>query len=99
MDELDLEELMLSVEVDREVDGRWIAEVLGLPGVLAYGEDREQAIAAAKSLAEQVLADPAMHKEVMDRELERRIERSEAGHSTPAHEVIAWLRARARSKG
>jgi len=72
--------------------------VLELPGVLAYGESRELAIAAAKSLAEQVLADPAMHKELMDRELDRRIERAEAGHSTPAHEVIAELRARARRR-
>src|SRR5262245_47147637 len=38
-------------DLDRETDGRWIAEVADLPGVLAYGETRERALAAAQALA------------------------------------------------
>src|SRR5947207_2080505 len=34
----------LSIELDREDDGRWIAEALGLPGVMTYGATREEAI-------------------------------------------------------
>ena len=54
---------MLRVEVEREDDGRWIAEIADLPGVLAYGESREEAIERAKDLAEQVLSDRAKHGE------------------------------------
>jgi len=45
------------VEVEQEEDGRWIGEVTELPGVLAYGTNREEAIAKAKALAFRVLAD------------------------------------------
>ena len=45
------------LEVEQEEDGRWIAEVAALPGVLTYGATREQAIAKAKALALRVLAD------------------------------------------
>jgi hypothetical protein len=41
---------MLCVEVEREDDGRWIAEVAELPGVLAYGQSREEAVERAKAL-------------------------------------------------
>ena len=44
-------------EVEQEVDGRWIAEVMDIPGVMVYGEDRVQAVAKAKALALRVLAD------------------------------------------
>jgi predicted RNase H-like HicB family nuclease len=55
--------MTLTVEIDRETDGRWIAEVQELPGVLAYGESREQAVNAAKALALHVLADRIEHGE------------------------------------
>jgi len=45
------------VEIDREDDGRWIAEIPELPGVMAYGETREQAVAKAEALALRVMAD------------------------------------------
>jgi predicted RNase H-like HicB family nuclease len=45
------------VEMDREDDGRWIAEVAELPGVLAYGASAERAQAKAQALALRVLAD------------------------------------------
>lgn len=50
--------MILTVEFAREEDGRWIADVVDLPGVMAYGATREQAVAAVKALALRVLADP-----------------------------------------
>lgn len=48
---------MLRIETERETDGRWMAEIPALPGVLAYGESREHAIANVEALALRVLAD------------------------------------------
>ncbi|MBI2468327.1 MAG: type II toxin-antitoxin system HicB family antitoxin [Candidatus Rokubacteria bacterium] len=53
----------LIVELEREEDGRWIAEVPALPGVLAYGTMREEALAKAEVLALRVLADRLEHGE------------------------------------
>lgn len=58
--------MRFTVELDREVDGRWIADVPELPGVLAYGPSRDEAIAAAKALALRVLADRLEHGEAFD---------------------------------
>jgi predicted RNase H-like HicB family nuclease len=45
-------------KVETEVaDGRWIAEIADLPGVLAYGSTEKEAVASAKALALRVLAD------------------------------------------
>ena len=55
--------MYLTLEIDREEDGRFIAEVPDLPGVLAYGESREQAVARAQALALRVLADRLEHGE------------------------------------
>jgi predicted RNase H-like HicB family nuclease len=52
---------MLRVEVERENDGRWIAEVAELPGVMTYGSSREEAIAKTESLAARVVADQFQH--------------------------------------
>jgi predicted RNase H-like HicB family nuclease len=46
----------LTVEFDREVDGRWIAEVPDLPGVLTYGRTRKEALANVQAIAFAVLA-------------------------------------------
>ena len=54
---------MFSVEVEREDDGRWIAEVVDLPGVLAYGDSRDEAVKRAQSLSLHVLADRLEHGE------------------------------------
>ena len=54
----------LTVETDREADGRWIAEVVELPGCLAYGETEPAATAAARALALRVLADRVEHGEL-----------------------------------
>jgi predicted RNase H-like HicB family nuclease len=53
----------LTLEVEREDDGRWIAEVPDLKGVLAYGASRDEAIAHAQALALRVLADRLEHGE------------------------------------
>ena len=55
--------IMLSVELEQEEDGRWIAEVTELPGVLAYGETPEDARAKAQALALRVFADRLEHGE------------------------------------
>jgi predicted RNase H-like HicB family nuclease len=46
-----------TIELERETDGRWIAEIPALPGVLAYGASREEAVARVKALALRVLAE------------------------------------------
>jgi predicted RNase H-like HicB family nuclease len=45
------------VEFEQESDGRWIAEIPDLPGVLVYGSSREEALARVQALALRVLAD------------------------------------------
>ncbi len=52
-----------TVDVEQEDDGRWIGEVSELPGVMVYGENREEAVAKAKALAFRVLADRLEHGE------------------------------------
>jgi predicted RNase H-like HicB family nuclease len=48
---------MYRVETEQEVDGRWIAEVPELPGVLTYGASREEAVRKAQALSLRVLAE------------------------------------------
>ena len=57
-------EVHLSIEVDREDDGRWIAEALELPGVMTYGQTREEAISNTEKLAIEVMADRIKHAEL-----------------------------------
>ena len=54
----------LEVELEREEDGRWIAEVVDLPGVLVYGDTPEQTLRSARALALRVLADKIEHGEL-----------------------------------
>jgi predicted RNase H-like HicB family nuclease len=49
--------MKLRVEFEQETDGRWIADVTELPGVMAYGKTREEALAAVEVLALRVIAD------------------------------------------
>jgi predicted RNase H-like HicB family nuclease len=51
------EQMVLTVELEQEEDGRWLAEVIELPGVLAYGPSAQEAITKAKALALRVVAD------------------------------------------
>ncbi len=54
---------MLKIEVERENDGRWLAEVVDLPGVLAYGATRQDAVEKAQALTLRVLAERLEHGE------------------------------------
>jgi predicted RNase H-like HicB family nuclease len=56
--------MTFTVEYEREEDGRWLAEVVEMPGVLAYGGTSDEAIAKAQALALRVLADRLEHGEV-----------------------------------
>jgi len=51
------------VETEREGDGRWIAEIPGLPGALVYGRTREEAVAKVEALALRMMADRLDHGE------------------------------------
>ena len=55
----------MKIELEREEDGRWIAEVPDLSGVLSYGETRDDAVSRVKALALRVLADRLEHGEVI----------------------------------
>jgi predicted RNase H-like HicB family nuclease len=46
-----------SIETEQEEDGRWIADIITLPGVMAYGDSRDEAIANAEAIALRVIAD------------------------------------------
>jgi predicted RNase H-like HicB family nuclease len=54
-----------SIEYEQEQDGRWLAEVLELPGVLVYGQTPQEAIAKAEALALRVMADRLEHGETL----------------------------------
>ena len=55
--------MRLIVETDRESAERWIADVVTLPGVMAYGSTRAEAVEKAKALALEVIADRVRHGE------------------------------------
>ncbi len=55
--------MSLRIEVEQEDDGRWLAEVTDLPGVMAYGSMRQEAINKAQALSLRVLADRLDHGE------------------------------------
>ena len=52
-----------TIELEREDDGRWIAEVPDLPGVMCYGMDRDEAVARVQALALRVIAERLEHRE------------------------------------
>lgn len=54
---------MMQMEIEREEDGRWLAEVPALPGVMAYGATAEEARIKAEVLAFRVIADRIEHGE------------------------------------
>ena len=60
---MNAEGVRLEIEIERAADGRWLADILLLPGVMAYGETRAQAIANVKVLALPVIADEIEHGE------------------------------------
>ncbi len=63
----------LAIELEQEDDGRWIAEVDALDGVLVYGETRDEAIRKVKTLALRVIADRLENGESLPQQLDRQI--------------------------
>ena len=57
--------MKFTIESEQEEDGRWLAEVLELPGVLAYGDTQASAVANVQALALRVLADRIEHGEAL----------------------------------
>lgn len=57
--------MQLQIELEQESDGRWLAEVATLPGVLTYGMTRTDAVAKVQALALRVLADRLEHGEAV----------------------------------
>ena len=55
--------ITFKIETEREDDGRWLAEVLELPGVLAYGESQDLAVSKVQALALRVIAERLEHGE------------------------------------
>jgi predicted RNase H-like HicB family nuclease len=60
---------MLKIESEREEDGRWLAEVPSLAGVMAYGASEAEARAKVQALALHVIADRLEHGETLPREI------------------------------
>jgi predicted RNase H-like HicB family nuclease len=55
--------ITLRVEIEQEEDGRWLAEVVELPGVLAYGDTQDAAVSRVQALALRVIAERLEHGE------------------------------------
>ena len=60
----------LAIELEQETDGRWIAEIDELNGVLVYGETREEVIRKVKTLALSVIADRLENGESLPQQVE-----------------------------
>ena len=56
--------MTFTIEYEQEEDGRWIAEVVELPGVMVYGATREEALAKAQAIALRVVAERLEHGEM-----------------------------------
>ena len=54
-----------TIDYEQEEDGRWLAEVIELPGVLVYGQTKEEALAKAQALALRVVAERLEHGEML----------------------------------
>ena len=55
--------MTFTIELECEVDGRWLAEVPALSGVLCYGRDRDEAMARVQALALRVIAERLEQRE------------------------------------
>ncbi len=59
----------MRIEIEKEEDGRWLAEIPELSGVMVYGQSRQEAIRRVEALALRVLADRLEHDEYKTKEL------------------------------
>jgi predicted RNase H-like HicB family nuclease len=55
--------ITFKVEIEQEDDGRWLAEVVELPGVLAYGDTQQAVLSRVQALALRVIAERLEHGE------------------------------------
>ncbi len=55
--------MTFKIELEREEDGRWLAEIPDLAGVMCYGSDQSEAVAKVQALALRVLAERLEHRE------------------------------------
>ena len=78
--------MQLHIELDRETDGRWLAEVPDLPGVMVYGHDREDAISRVQALALRVIADRLDHGEAVPEPLSVTLRQAGSSHRVLARE-------------
>jgi len=61
--------LITETEAHGEADGRWIADIPALPGVMVYGKTRKQALATVEALALRVIADRLEHGDAVPGEM------------------------------
>ena len=66
--------MRLDIELDQETDGRWIADVPSMPGVMVYADSPEEALVKVKVLALRVLADQMEHGEIASDSLSGRFQ-------------------------
>lgn len=59
-----------NIEYEQEEDGRWLAEVIGLPGVLSYGNTPDEAMIKAESLALRVLAEKLEQEKIQPQSID-----------------------------
>jgi predicted RNase H-like HicB family nuclease len=57
--------MTFTIELEREEDGRWLAEVASLPGVMCYAKDPDEAVAKVQALALRVIAERLEHREAL----------------------------------
>ena len=62
--------MQISIEVEQEEDGRWLSEIPELPGVLAYGQTRSEAVVRVQVLALRVIADRIEHGETLPQQVD-----------------------------
>jgi predicted RNase H-like HicB family nuclease len=55
----------VKIEIEREADGRWLAEVPDLPGVMVYAKTRKEALSKVEALALRIIADRLEHGEAI----------------------------------
>jgi predicted RNase H-like HicB family nuclease len=55
--------MTFSIELEREENGRWLAEIAAMPGVMCYGATRDAALAQIQALALRVIAERLEHRE------------------------------------
>ncbi|MFH1115213.1 MAG: type II toxin-antitoxin system HicB family antitoxin [Pseudomonadota bacterium] len=80
--------MTFTIEHEQENDGRWLAEVLELPGVLAYGDTAQQAISRVQALALHVLADKIEHTAQSLKSVLPNIVDIQPEHDRP---VMSWI--------